>query len=92
MYQINKGKDYLTEKFAVHKGHVVIVPSWPMIAQAVIMTLSIENGMNVVGKFLFETASKQDSINQVTLRFDQIPFRNWQSYYKIQQKRLALKR
>jgi hypothetical protein len=67
MYQTNKGKDYVTDKFAVHKGHVVVVPSWPMTARAVIMTLSIENGMNVVGKFLYEAASKQDAIDEVTL-------------------------
>ena len=67
MYQINKGKDYVTDKFAVHKGHVVIVPSWPMTAQAIVMTLSIQNGMNVVGKFLYEAASKQDAIDEVTL-------------------------
>jgi hypothetical protein len=75
MYQINKGKDYVTDKFAVHKGHVVIVPSWPMTAQAIVMTLSIQNGMNVVGKFLFQTASKQDAIDQVIIGLNQLPYR-----------------
>jgi hypothetical protein len=66
MYVAHKGTEYVTDKVFVHKGHVVIVPSWPLTAGAVVMTLSIENEMNVVGKFLFENRAKKEHIDQVT--------------------------
>ena len=56
-------------KVFVHKGHVVIVPSWPLTAGAVIMTLSIEKEMEVVGKFLFENEEKKRKIDQVQLLY-----------------------
>ena len=65
LYSVDKGTNYVTDKVFVHKGHVVIVPSWPLTAGAVIMTLSIEKEMEVVGKFLFENEEKKRNIDQV---------------------------
>ena len=67
LYLTYKGTEYVTDKVFVHKGHVVIVPSWPLAAGAVIMTLSIENQMDVVEKFIFEDRAKKDSIDQVKI-------------------------
>ena len=53
VYAVEKGIECITDKVFVHDGHVVIVPSWPLQAGAVVMTLSIEDKMNEVGKFLF---------------------------------------
>ena len=39
------------------------VPSWPLQARAVVMTLSIENRMEEVGKFLFKDSTTQDAID-----------------------------
>ena len=41
--------------------HVVIVPSWPLEAGALVMTLDLKDGMKESGKFLFS--------DQVTAKF-----------------------
>ena len=62
-YAVEKGIECITDKVFVHDGHVVIVPSWPLSARAVVMTLSIENQMSEVGKFLFRDADIQSAID-----------------------------
>ena len=37
----------ITDKVSVHAGYVVIVPSWPLEAGALVMTLDINNKMEV---------------------------------------------
>ena len=64
VYAVEKGIECITDKVFVHDGHVVIVPSWPLSARAVVMTLSIENRMEEVGKFLFKDLATQDAIDE----------------------------
>ena len=53
----------LTLKVSVHNGHVVMVPSWPLEAQAIVMTLDINNQMGESGKFLFKEAAQQTALD-----------------------------
>ena len=39
------GIECITDKISVHNGHVVMVPSWPLEAQVIVMTLDINNQM-----------------------------------------------
>lgn len=64
VYAVEKGIEYITDKVFVHDGHVVIVPSWPLQAGAVVMTLGIENEMKAVGKFLFCEQETQEAIDE----------------------------
>jgi len=43
----------------------VIVPSWPLAAEAVVMTLSIENKMAEVGKFMFSDVETKNAIDEL---------------------------
>ena len=45
--------------------YIFSVPSWPLSAQAVVMTLSIENNMAEVGKFLFREPETQAAIDEL---------------------------
>ena len=45
LYEVDKGIECITDKVSVHNGHVVMVPSWPLEAQAIVMTLDITNNM-----------------------------------------------
>ena len=63
-YAVEKGIECITDKVFVYDGHVVIVPSWPLSARAVVMTLSIENQMSERGKFLFKDGPTQDAIDE----------------------------
>ena len=62
LYQVDKGIECITDKVSVHNGHVVMVPSWPLEAQAMVMTLDINNKMAETGKYLFS-----DNTSQVTI-------------------------
>ena len=53
MYEVDKGIECITDKVSVHNGHVVMVPSWPLEAQAIVMTLDINNNMSESGESLF---------------------------------------
>ena len=53
LYEVDKGIECITDKVSVHNGHVVMVPSWPLEAQAIVMTLDISNNMAESGKYLF---------------------------------------
>jgi hypothetical protein len=64
VYAVEKGIECITDKVFVYDGHVVIVPSWPLSARAVVMTLSISNRMSEVGKFLFKDGPTQDAIDE----------------------------
>ena len=59
LYQVDKGIECITDKVSVHNGHVVMVPSWPLEAQAMVMTLDINNQMAETGKYLFSDNSSQ---------------------------------
>lgn len=63
LYHVNKGLECITDKVSVINDHVVIVPSWPLEARAVVMTLDIKNEMREVGKFLFEAEELQHAID-----------------------------
>ena len=43
----------------------ILVPSWPLNAHAVVMTLSIENQMAEVGKFLFDDEEDRFAIDEL---------------------------
>ena len=64
VYAVEKGIECITDKVFVYDGHVVIVPSWPLSARAVVMTLSISDRMSEVGKFLFKDGPTQDAIDE----------------------------
>ncbi|XP_023331246.1 uncharacterized protein LOC111703520, partial [Eurytemora carolleeae] len=53
LYEVEKGIECITDKVSVHAGYVVIVPSWPLEAGALVMTLDINNKMEEKGKYLF---------------------------------------
>lgn len=63
-YQVSKGLECITDKVSVVNDHVVIVPSWPLEAQAVIMTLDIKNQMSEVGKFIFQEEEKRAALDE----------------------------
>ncbi len=44
--------------------HVAIVPSWPLEAKAIVMTLDINNDMAEVGKFIFEDRDRQNALDE----------------------------
>lgn len=44
--------------------HVVIVPCWVLEANAIVMTLDINNGMAEKGKFIFTDDNKQAALNE----------------------------
>ena len=50
---MDKGIECITDKVSVHGDYVVMVPSWPLEAQAIVMTLDIHNKMAECGKYLF---------------------------------------
>eukprot|EP00095_Tigriopus_kingsejongensis_P000696 snap_masked-scaffold58_size443543-processed-gene-2.4 protein:Tk00696 transcript:snap_masked-scaffold58_size443543-processed-gene-2.4-mRNA-1 annotation:"probable e3 ubiquitin ligase complex scf subunit sconb-like" len=62
-YQVSKGLECITDKVSVVQDHVVIVPSWPLEAQAVIMTLDIKNQMSEVGQFIFSSEEKRSALD-----------------------------
>ena len=67
LYQVDKGIECITDKVSVHNGHVVMVPSWPLEAQAMVMTLDISNMMAETGKYLFsDNASQVISLKAVS--------------------------
>ena len=53
VYEVDKGIECITDKVSVHGDYVVMVPSWPLEAQAIVMTLDIHNKMAECGKYLF---------------------------------------
>jgi len=63
LYQVDKGIECITDKVSVHNGHVVMVPSWPLKAQAMVMTLDINNQMAETGKYLFSDNSSQAALD-----------------------------
>jgi len=63
LYEVDKGIECITDKVSVHAGTVVIVPSWPLEAGAIVMTLDITNNMQERGKFLFSDESSQQCLD-----------------------------
>ena len=51
-YEVEKGIECITDKVSVYGDYVVMVPSWPLEAQAIVMTLDINNKMVESGKYL----------------------------------------
>ena len=49
---MEKGIECITDKVSVHGDYVVMVPSWPLEARAIVMTLDINNKMVESGKYL----------------------------------------
>ncbi len=56
---MDKGLESITDKVSVVNGHVVIVPSWPLEAHAIVMALDINDNMSEVGKFIFPDQDRQ---------------------------------
>jgi len=63
LYEVDKGIECITDKVSVHNGHVVMVPSWPLEAQAIVMTLDINNNMTESGKYLFTDSTAQTALD-----------------------------
>ena len=63
MYEVDKGIECITDKISVHGDYVVMVPSWPLEAQAVVMTLDINKRMEEAGKYLFPDASVRSALD-----------------------------
>ncbi len=59
LYSVDRGLESITDKVSVVNGHVVIVPSWPLEARAIVMALDIRNEMREVGKFIFPEQERQ---------------------------------
>ena len=62
LYQVDKGVDYISYRVSIHNNHVVTVPTWPLRAQAIVMTLDISNRMAEFGKYLFSDAASQAAL------------------------------
>jgi hypothetical protein len=63
LYEVEKGIECITDKVSVHAGYVVIVPSWPLEAGALVMTLDIKNNMEEKGKYLFPDEPSQQALD-----------------------------
>ena len=56
LFKVEKGIECITDKISVIKNSVVIVPSWPLAADALVMTMQIDesnNTMTDLAKFRF---------------------------------------
>ena len=63
-YAVERGLECITDKVAVVNNHVAIVPSWPLEANAIVMTLNIEDNMSEVGKFIFDQQHRREAIDE----------------------------
>ena len=63
MYEVDKGIECITDKISVHGDYVVMVPSWPLEAEAVVMTLDINKKMEEAGKYLFPDTSVRSALD-----------------------------
>ena len=61
---MDKGIECITDKVSVHGDYVVMVPSWPLEAQALVMTLDITNKMTETGKYLFPDPTTQAALDE----------------------------
>jgi len=64
LYQVDKGIECITDKVSVHNGYVVMVPSWPLEARAIVMTLAIRDNMEESGKYLFPDPMSQTALDE----------------------------
>lgn len=64
VYSVDKGLECITDKVSVVNDNVVIVPSWPLEARAIVMTLDIHNNMEEVGKFIFPDLERQNALDE----------------------------
>jgi len=64
LYQVDKGIECITDKISVHDGHVVMVPSWPLEAHGIVMTLNIRNNMAETGKYLFPDEASKTQLDE----------------------------
>jgi len=65
LYAVERGLESITDKVSVVGGHVVIVPSWPLEARAIVMALDINDGMKEAGKFIFEDQERQSQLDEL---------------------------
>jgi len=63
-YEVDKGIECITDKVSVHGDYVVMVPSWPLEAQAIVMTLDITKKMTETGKYLFSDPATQTALDE----------------------------
>jgi len=63
MYEVDKGRECITDKVAIHAGYVVIVPSWPLDTQSLVMTLDIANNMQEKGRYIFSDEDTQLAVD-----------------------------
>ena len=64
MYEVDKGIESITDKVSVHGDYVVMVPSWPLEAKAIVMTLDINDKMNECGKYLFSDPNESCALDE----------------------------
>ena len=67
LYEVDKGIECITDKISVVKKSVVMVPSWPIAADALVMTLDIDEenrAMKEGGKFRFEDDAKMRTVDE----------------------------
>jgi hypothetical protein len=64
VYDVDKGIECITDKVSVISNHIVLVPSWPLEARALIMTLDIRGHMKEFGKYIFPSAQRQTSLDE----------------------------
>ena len=67
LFETEKGIECITDKISVVKKSVVMVPSWPIAADALVMTLDIDEenrAMKEGGKFRFEDDAKMRTVDE----------------------------
>jgi len=67
LFETEKGIECITDKISVVKKSVVMVPSWPIAADALVMTLDIDednSAMKEGGKFRFEDDAKMRTVDE----------------------------
>jgi len=64
LYEVDKGIEAITDKVSVHNGHVVMVPSWPLEAHGIVMTLDINKNMTEAGKYLFPDEASRTALDE----------------------------
>jgi hypothetical protein len=65
LYSVTKSSDFSADKIFICKEHIVFAPLWPERAEALLTTLSINENMTIVGKFMFQNQEKRLLINEV---------------------------
>jgi len=63
LYEVDRGIECISHEVSVHNGHVVMIPMYPLEAEAIVMTLDINNNMTEIGKYLFADSTAQTALD-----------------------------